>query len=46
MVVSIETEYLHPDAGHIKIEDTVVVRATGCEGLGDVERDWCVAPEA
>ncbi len=46
MVVSIETEYLHPDAGHIKIEDTVVVRATGCEGLGDIERNWCVVPEA
>ncbi len=42
MVVSIETEYLHPDAGHIKIEDTVVVTPTGHEGLGDIEQDWCV----
>ncbi len=46
MVVSIETEYLHPDAGHVKIEDTVVVTHAGTEGLGDVERDWCVAPGA
>jgi Xaa-Pro aminopeptidase len=45
MVVSIETEYLHPDAGHVKIEDTVVVNPTGNEGLGDVERDWCVAAD-
>ncbi len=45
MVVSIETEYLHPDAGHIKLEDTVVVTPTGQEGLGDVARDWCVVPE-
>jgi len=46
MVVSIETEYLHPDAGHIKIEDTVVVTPTGHEGLGDIEQDWCVVPDA
>jgi len=46
MVVSIETEYLHPDAGHVKIEDTIVVMPTGHEGLGDVARDWCTAPEA
>lgn len=45
MVVSIETEYLHPDAGHIKLEDTVVVTPTGYEGLGDVAREWCVVPE-
>jgi Xaa-Pro aminopeptidase len=46
MVVSIETEYLHPDAGHIKLEDTVVVTPTGHEGLGDVAREWCVVPDA
>ncbi len=45
MVVSIETEYLHPDAGHVKLEDTVVVMPTGYEGLGDVAREWCVVPE-
>jgi Xaa-Pro dipeptidase len=42
MVLSIETEVRHPDVGHIKIEDTVVVTANGCEGLGDVDREWCV----
>jgi Xaa-Pro dipeptidase len=42
MVVSIETEVRHPDVGHVKIEDSVVVTATGCEGLGDIDREWCV----
>jgi Xaa-Pro dipeptidase len=46
MVLSIETEYLHPDAGHIKIEDSVVVTPTGYEGLGDVAREWCTVPDA
>ena len=46
MVVSIETEYLHPDAGHVKIEDTVVVMPTGNESLGDIERGWCIVPDA
>jgi Xaa-Pro aminopeptidase len=46
MVVSIETEYLHPDAGHIKLEDTVVVTPAGNEGVGDVAREWCVVPDA
>lgn len=45
MVLSIETEYLHPDAGHIKLEDTVVVTPTGHEGLGDVNREWCIVPD-
>ncbi len=45
MVLSVETEYLHPEAGHIKIEDTIVVTPTGCEGLGDVDREWCVVPD-
>jgi Xaa-Pro aminopeptidase len=42
MVLSIETEFRHPDVGHIKIEDSVVVTRDGCEGLGDVDREWCV----
>jgi Xaa-Pro aminopeptidase len=46
MVVSIETEYLHPDAGHVKLEDTIVVTPSGHEGLGDVAREWCTAPDA
>ena len=32
-----------PDVGHVKVEDTVVVTATACEGLGDVESDWSTA---
>jgi Xaa-Pro aminopeptidase len=43
MVISVETDYLDPDTGHIKVEDTVVVTPTGCTGLGDAHRDWCVA---
>jgi Xaa-Pro aminopeptidase len=46
MVLSIETEVRHPDVGHIKIEDSVVVTRDGCEGLGDVDRDWCIAADA
>jgi len=45
MVVSIETEYGDADVGHVKLEDTVVVTETGCEGLGDVEREWCTAAD-
>lgn len=41
MVVSVETDYLDPEIGHIKLEDSVVVSARGCEGLGDVHREWC-----
>lgn len=41
MVVSIEAEYRHPEVGHVKLEDTVVVTPTGCEGLGDFGREWC-----
>jgi Xaa-Pro dipeptidase len=44
MVLSIETEVRHPDVGHIKLEDTVVVTPSGCEGLGDVDREWCTVP--
>jgi Xaa-Pro aminopeptidase len=42
MVLSIETEVRHPDVGHIKLEDSVVVTQDGCDGLGDVDREWCV----
>jgi len=40
MVVSVETDYLDPEIGHIKLEDSVVVSGAGCEGLGDVHRGW------
>jgi Xaa-Pro aminopeptidase len=28
----------------VKIEDAVAVTDTGCEGLGDLGRDWHVVP--
>ncbi len=43
-VLSIETEFIHPDVGHVKIEDAVAVTDTGCEGLGDAGRDWHIVP--
>ncbi len=42
MVLSIETEFIHPDVGHVKIEDAVAVTDSGCEGLGDLGREWHV----
>lgn len=43
MVLSIETEFKQAGVGHIKYEDSIAVTPTGCEGLGDVVREWCVA---
>ncbi len=40
MVLSVETEFLHPAVGHVKIEDAVAVTANGCEGFGDQGREW------
>jgi len=40
MVLSIETGIEHPEAGFIKLEDTVVVTETGWEAYGDWGRDW------
>ncbi len=42
MVLSIETDFIHPEVGHVKIEDAVAVTDDGCEGLGDAGRDWHV----
>jgi Xaa-Pro aminopeptidase len=42
MVLSIETDFIHPEVGHVKIEDAVAVTDSGCEGLGDLGRDWHV----
>jgi len=42
MVLSLETEFHRPGVGHIKYEDTVAITPTGCEGLGDAGREWCV----
>jgi len=43
MVISIETELHNTERGFIKLEDTVAVTATGCEGFGDHGRGWNVA---
>lgn len=40
MCLSLETTMRHPKRGFIKLEDTVLVTATGCEGLGDKGRGW------
>ncbi len=34
-VLSVETEFLHPEIGHVKIEDTVAIAPQGAVGLGD-----------
>jgi Xaa-Pro dipeptidase len=44
MVLSVETDFLHPDVGHVKIEDAVAVTDTSCEGLGDLGREWQIVP--
>lgn len=44
MVLSVETEFIHPEVGHVKIEDAVAVTEAGCEGLGDLGREWHVLP--
>lgn len=40
MIVSVETTLLHPGRGFIKLEDTVVVTATGHEVYGEGARGW------
>lgn len=42
MILSIESEFIHPEVGHVKIEDAVAVTETGCEGLGDLGHEWHV----
>ena len=44
MILSIETDFIHPEVGHVKIEDAVTVTDAGCEGLGDLGREWHVVP--
>jgi Xaa-Pro aminopeptidase len=46
MVISIETELHHTERGFIKLEDTVAVTPTGCEGFGDHGRGWNIARSA
>jgi Xaa-Pro aminopeptidase len=45
MVISIETTMNHPKRGLVKLEDTVLVTESGCEGLGDSGRGWNIAGE-
>lgn len=45
MVLSVETEFLEPSVGHVKIEDVVAVTPGGYEGLGDLGRDWQICTE-
>ncbi|MBI2322642.1 MAG: aminopeptidase P family protein [Chloroflexi bacterium] len=43
-VLSIETEFIHPEVGFVKIEDAVAVTESGGEGLGDRGREWQIVP--
>jgi len=38
-ILSLETEFLHPEVGHVKIEDTLAITPNGAEGLGDIGRE-------
>jgi Xaa-Pro aminopeptidase len=40
MVLSIETGIKHPEAGFVKLEDTLAVTETGWEAYGDFGRSW------
>jgi Xaa-Pro aminopeptidase len=40
MVISVETTLAHPQRGFIKLEDTAVVTATGCDIYGEGARGW------
>jgi Xaa-Pro aminopeptidase len=43
MVVSLEMEFVHPDVGHVKIEDLAAVGPEGGMLLGPRQDDWIVA---
>lgn len=43
MVLSVETEFLDPSVGHVKIEDVVAVTPDGYEGMGDLGREWQIS---
>jgi Xaa-Pro dipeptidase len=45
MVLSVETDFLHPEVGHVKIEDAVAVGESGSEGLGDIGREWQIVTD-
>jgi Xaa-Pro aminopeptidase len=43
-VLSVETEFHHPEAGHVKIEDTIAIGPGGPRGLGDLGRELQIVP--
>lgn len=43
-VLSIETEFIHPDEGFVKIEDSIAITDTGNESLGDRGRELQIIP--
>jgi Xaa-Pro aminopeptidase len=43
MVLSLEMELLHPDAGHVKLEDLAAVTPSGGELLSPAARQWQVS---
>jgi Xaa-Pro dipeptidase len=43
-VLSVETEFHHPEAGHVKIEDTIAIGQDGSRGLGDRGRELQIVP--
>jgi Xaa-Pro aminopeptidase len=43
MVLSLEMEFLHPDAGHVKLEDLAAVTPSGGELLSPAARQWQVS---
>lgn len=40
MVLSVETAIKHPEAGFVKLEDTIAITASGPEAYGDFGRGW------
>jgi len=40
MVISVETTLAHPKRGFIKLEDTAIVTAAGCDIYGEGARGW------
>ena len=40
--ISVEADFIHPEVGHVKIEDAVVITDAGHEGLGDRGRELLI----
>ena len=43
MVMSMETEFQHPEVGDVKVEDFIAVTETGCENFTPNGRGWTIA---